>query len=353
MQPNKDFFNQFEKEQYNDQANLVYINTFVSCLILAPIFQFWIGSTLLAVLTLFSAFSAFVAIQLNRRQRYGLSALLYFVVFNITLSVEITLFGFHAGFQYLFFNYVGLMMFTSWKPWQKLMGVLMETGLFLVLFFLNYDQVPPIQLGFAATAFFHTLNILMNVAGVANSANYFIRIAKRAHRRIHDLATKDYLTNLMNRTSFDSITAEMFGSQKTNSSPLGVLLLDIDHFKRVNDTCGHLCGDELLRQFASILSSSVRSKDYVARYGGEEFVILVAIEKIVELEEFAERLRNRIENHVFVFKDDKRQITASIGALYLPPAANIEWVQALNRADEMLYQAKEQGRNRVVCAAAK
>lgn len=339
----------FEKEQYNDQANLVYISSAVICILMAAVFQFWIGSTLIAILNVVCAGAAVVAVRLNHHRHYSLGALVFFIVFNMTLVIELYLLGFRSGFQYMIFNFVGLIIFTSWKPWQKFFGVMIEASLFIVLFFLRFNTTQPIELTFAMTAFLQVFNILLSIAGVANSSNYYIRIATRAHDRLHVLAMKDYLTNMINRTSFDGLIADLFMARKVNHRSLGILLLDIDHFKRFNDTCGHLCGDELLRQFAAILLSSIRSGDFAARFGGEEFVILLGVDQKSQLEDFAERLRGKIENEIFVIKEQAYQVTASIGALYIPPDLDIDHFKALDQADKLMYRAKAEGRNRAVC----
>lgn len=337
----------FETEQYNNQANLVYFNTLIICAILAPVYYFWIGSPVIAWIQVPVVLAAAMAIILNRMRRYSLGSLLFISMVTLVAVVEVRVFGLAGGFQYFFFNMAGLIMYTSWQPWQKMTGTIAEMAVFIAVYFLTHGREPLTSLSPAMTGFLHTLNVVLNIAGVANSANYFITIATRAHNQVSNLAMRDYLTNLMNRTSYDAFMAEVFETRMQSALGLGILLLDIDFFKQVNDTCGHLCGDELLRQFAAVLAKSTRAGDFCARYGGEEFVIVTTPEHPDQLQHFAERIRREVEAMPFEFGGMEKKVTVSIGALFVPPHMRIDQHQALDRADKLLYQAKAAGRNRV------
>lgn len=339
---------QFEKEQYNNQSNLVYVNTLIFCGIIALLFYFWVGSWIAAAYNLGGMGIAAVALLLNRRGRYGSGAFLFISYISLISLGEVLLFGLDAGFHYFLFSMAGLIMFTNWKPWQKLLGVLLECMLLILMFIAVFGKEPAVSLNMGMILFFHIINVLLNIAGIANSAYYFIKTTTRAHRRITNLATMDYLTSLMNRTSFDDHASATFGERRKPGHHLGVLLLDLDHFKRVNDTWGHLCGDELLRQFGSLLSRNIRAGDYAARYGGEEFVIITLVENIEKLWDFAERLRISTEAMVFSCDSGDRQITVSIGALFVSSDQDISHTKAIELADRLLYRAKEEGRNRVI-----
>lgn len=192
------------------------------------------------------------------------------------------------------------------------------------------------------------MNILLNVAGVANSAHYYITITKKAHQTLTDLAMKDYLTGLMYQTSFDHFLLELCEGRVKKGHGMSILLLDLDHFKRVNDTYGHLCGDELLRQIGIILQEQTRKEDCAARYGGEEFVIVSKSDSIEETALFAESIYKRVRDMQFCYQGHFVSVTLSIGALYISPQASTHIQEALELADQLLYKAKSAGRNRVV-----
>jgi two-component system cell cycle response regulator len=167
--------------------------------------------------------------------------------------------------------------------------------------------------------------------------------------RLEQLAQTDPLTQLLNRRALtERITAEMERALRYDST-MALLMIDLDHFKRVNDTYGHLVGDDVLRDVGQLLSDTIRTSDIVARYGGEEFLVLLPETDDGGAESFAERIRDAIALHLFASDSvaEPLRLTASVGvAVY--PAARIESVEDLfARADAALYRAKADGRNRV------
>jgi two-component system cell cycle response regulator len=134
-----------------------------------------------------------------------------------------------------------------------------------------------------------------------------------------------------------------------DGTALCVVMLDIDHFKKVNDSYGHLVGDDVLRDIGRLLLNTIRGSDIVARYGGEEFVLLLPETDEVGAVSFAERIRTAVEAYEFDRGDDQPplKLTASIGVAVFP-AARVDTVEDLfSRADSALYRAKADGRNRV------
>ena len=152
----------------------------------------------------------------------------------------------------------------------------------------------------------------------------------------------DHLTGLVNRRSFDYTLSVELERSRRYGSPLSLLLMDIDHFKAVNDEYGHSVGDQILTQIAWILSSHIRTTDTAARWGGEEFGILMPESDQAEAAAVAETLRRRIENFTFV---NGIRVTMSFGgAQWLKLGSKSLWFK---RADRALYRAKKNGRNRV------
>ncbi|CAI1642469.1 GGDEF domain-containing protein [Serratia liquefaciens] len=166
-----------------------------------------------------------------------------------------------------------------------------------------------------------------------------------AYFSMRDKATTDSLTHINNRASVDY----RLMLQQAERSPCGLMILDLDNFKRINDTYGHLAGDLLLARVGQLLQSSVRSEDFVGRYGGEEFIVITASYDPTVIGGVAERIRRSVETTLFLLDEDvEARITVSIGAsLYLPGMA---LDKAIEVTDEALYDAKRQGKNRVVCS---
>lgn len=176
-----------------------------------------------------------------------------------------------------------------------------------------------------------------------------IETTRADNHRLEALAQTDPLTQLVNRRALTiRLITEMERVRRYNA-PLALLLLDLDHFKLINDTYGHLAGDDVLFGVATLLQRAVRTVDTVARYGGEEFVIVLPETGMQGALSFAERIRERLATHRFpIVGGDEMHVTGSIGvAIY--PSQGMESVKDLFRAaDAALYRAKGGGRN-LVC----
>lgn len=165
--------------------------------------------------------------------------------------------------------------------------------------------------------------------------------------KLQAMATTDFLTKLYNRNYFFSTIKHVQAQAKRTNYQYGVIMLDIDHFKKVNDTFGHDAGDLTLVEIAKTLQEAARESDIVCRWGGEEFLILMQKSTFEELCNFARRIRLLIEKKDLVLDVDALtfHVTASIGVALGDD--NIE--AAISTADARLYRAKENGRNQVVC----
>ena len=163
-----------------------------------------------------------------------------------------------------------------------------------------------------------------------------------------DLSSRDALTGLANRRSFDLALAREIDRVARSGEPALLLALDVDHFKRVNDTWGHAAGDLVLKAVASALIDSVRPMDLVARVGGEEFAIILPNCGSAFGQTVAERVRRRVERMpVVVSPRQQIEVTVSVGGAFAP-----QWVRStpalwVERADQQLYLSKSQGRNLV------
>ncbi len=168
---------------------------------------------------------------------------------------------------------------------------------------------------------------------------------KEAHAKIEEIARTDELTQLPNRRNIMERLEYEIGRAERYNSKLSVYILDIDHFKKVNDEHGHLTGDSILKEFGKILCKSMRRCDLIGRYGGEEFLGLLPEVGIEGAKQWGDRTRKIVEEMVFPALDgDSVHITISIGiARYLHHKDNSTSI--LTRADNALYQAKKSGRN--------
>jgi two-component system cell cycle response regulator len=174
-----------------------------------------------------------------------------------------------------------------------------------------------------------------------------IETTKADNARLEVLAHTDPLTQALNRRALTVRLASEMDRARRYASVITILMIDLDHFKTINDTKGHLVGDDALRELVALLVESIRSVDVVARYGGEEFVVVLPETGLQGAVRFAERTRERIDKTAFVGAHGGVHITASIGVASFP-GNEIETVEDLfARADEALYRAKAAGRNKV------
>ncbi|MBX9579324.1 MAG: GGDEF domain-containing protein [Gemmataceae bacterium] len=168
------------------------------------------------------------------------------------------------------------------------------------------------------------------------------------HEEIYRLTIQDGLTQAHNaRALGEFLDREVTRSQR-HGRPLSVLMFDIDHFKAINDTHGHLCGDFVLRELAGCVRETVRKEDLFARSGGEEFVLVLVEAGADEARQAAERVRELVEAHPFRFEATPIRLTVSVGVATTTGDHRITPTDLLREADENMLQAKREGRNRVV-----
>jgi diguanylate cyclase (GGDEF)-like protein len=164
------------------------------------------------------------------------------------------------------------------------------------------------------------------------------------NRMLETLSITDSLTGLYNRNKLDAILADQLARFRRTQRPFALLMLDIDHFKTLNDTYGHITGDEILTTVAQILLQSIRSIDYAARYGGDEFIVILVETYIDQAVKTAERIRAHVENLTYQAGKSTISITVSIGVVECR-ADDSTTTAVFSRADNALYEAKRAGRN--------
>ncbi len=183
---------------------------------------------------------------------------------------------------------------------------------------------------------------------IASSFAFLLMHKERADRESHELATLDSLTGVYNRRTFKELAEPLLSRARRTRGPVSLLMLDIDHFKRVNDTHGHLAGDEVLTGFAAVVRDCLRKEDLLARYGGEEFVVLLPGTEQAAAAALAERMRERVAHAQLHAGNAEVRITLSVGVAGESGAQLPSLDVMLGRADQALYAAKAAGRNRVI-----
>ncbi|CCK82252.1 GGDEF domain-containing protein [Desulfobacula toluolica] len=164
--------------------------------------------------------------------------------------------------------------------------------------------------------------------------------------QLRTAAVMDSLTGCYNRREFENQLKRNISRAVRHKNDLSVFMFDLDHFKNVNDTYGHLAGDKVLQEVTRIVKNNIRADDILARYGGEEFIVIMPETSKTKAMELADRLRIKISNKLIVHGDDTIKVTASFGVSELTKSADM--ARIIQDADTMLYKAKLNGRNTVM-----
>jgi diguanylate cyclase (GGDEF)-like protein len=172
-------------------------------------------------------------------------------------------------------------------------------------------------------------------------------------RQMYESALRDGLTKVFNKKYFLDRLESEFAYAVRHKTPLSLVMLDIDHFKRINDTHGHLAGDYALATLANVVSQTIRQEDVFARYGGEEFAVICRGVDLVGAAAFGERIRRMVQAQPFDYQGTALKITVSVGVAAVTDVGMREYQELIGAADEALYAAKRNGRNQVVSAGGK
>jgi diguanylate cyclase (GGDEF)-like protein len=176
---------------------------------------------------------------------------------------------------------------------------------------------------------------------------YHDNLDEMFQRQMYESALRDGLTKAFNKKYFTDRLESEFTFATRHVSPLALVLFDIDHFKKVNDTHGHPAGDHVLFEISTLLSSALRAEDVFARYGGEEFAVICRGSDESQAQVVGERMRKAVEGHRFVYEGALIPVTISVGIAVLPNAAVKDANDIVGFADQALYKSKNGGRNRV------
>jgi diguanylate cyclase len=199
--------------------------------------------------------------------------------------------------------------------------------------------------------FYEILIVFVLTTSISGTLEYFLLEYVRKSNKLFNMykegASKDYLTGLNNTRSFDLLINTAFQNAIENKEKLACLMIDIDHFKKVNDTYGHAIGDVVLRELAEVLNRCCRSFDIIGRVGGEEFCVMLLDCHQERAIEIGTRIKNAVKEHNFPIGEDKYiNITVSIGAATYPDSVDC-LEDIMKQADDALYVAKRSGRDRV------
>lgn len=253
--------------------------------------------------------------------------------------------GPEAGFQ--FYSWILLpLTFTNLEFSQRSR---LRRAVFLCVMFLLIDWVlrhvtPLVSVSTSGLEAMRFFNIVCFLTAITSTASQYTQATAKAEAKLRRAADTDGLTGLLNRRRMSDRMHQAWQRASAEHRPLAVLLLDIDHFKHINDRFGHAVGDEVIVRLGKVLQQSVRREDLVARWGGEEFLVLLPDAPFEEAREVAERVRLDITQTGF--SDPRLRVSATFGLAAWRVGESLD--ETIHRADTLLYQGKHLGRNRVV-----
>jgi diguanylate cyclase (GGDEF)-like protein len=301
---------------------------------------------------------ALIGLMLRRRwpnlQLFQYVALQFYALSLVLMSYSIGTLSFCSGVVLLGGPIFGFILHDRLPVWLAFITALIAiVGLSYasVLGYLPYAPVrmassdPVSDLFWMNSTLFFAAPFLIFLTLMADQMLAWWRVREE---RIHQLSRTDALTNLHNRRSILELLEQELTRLRRKPAPLSVVILDLDHFKKVNDTWGHPMGDRVLQIAARVLRESVREGDHVGRYGGEEFMLILPYTDLAEAMIVLERCRQQlIAAEVVTDDQDRLQITASFGLVCQDRTPLLASQQLIQHADEALYAAKANGRNRI------
>lgn len=261
--------------------------------------------------------------------------------------------GWDSGFHYYLLVIIPVMLVSQFNSWPFKVGAASLIMLAYVLLDFHFRRaVPLFSMAPSTLDHLHTFNVVATVFLLSAFTVLYVQVITRAESRLHELATTDSLTGLMNRRSMLAALEREQGLRQRLPHPVALILVDIDHFKVLNDTHGHALGDWALQAVAEALRKGLREIDFVARWGGEEFLIALPNTDMQEARLVAERLRGAVADLLLPMSTPTQplRLTATLGVADMKGEEGAD--AAIARADAALYQGKHAGRNRVELAAA-
>ncbi|MGQ4277217.1 GGDEF domain-containing protein [Pseudidiomarina sp. E22-M8] len=304
-----------------------------------------LGSPILAWVNVVSvAMYAWAFYALGRRQN-ALAISLVWTEVLVHAALGSILIGWDSGFHYYLLMFIPAIAVTMSARYAVI--ALSSLWLYYLGLYTISLYYPPLQpISAAALIGVNVFNLSIVFAMFSYLGFFYARTVSSASRKLNRLASTDSLTLLHNRRHLTELAEAEMTRAERYKKPLSILLIDVDHFKLINDIYGHPKGDQVLQHLAKLIRLELRQHDLIGRWGGEEFLIVLPETDIVTAEQVAERIRIAINS--YNWRDNLNKdlsVTLSVGVSQL--AANETFNRIVSRADKALYISKSSGRNRV------
>jgi diguanylate cyclase len=306
-----------------------------------------LGSPILAWINVISVAMYVYAYRAFKQRRNRLAILLIRTEVLVHAGLGTVLVGWESGFHYFLLMFIPALFVTMRARSAWILAACLwvyYVGLDVLMWYI--EPLQPIS----STALLgvHVFNLTVVFSMFSYLALFYVITVTRAHKSLARMATTDSLTGLFNRRHMIALIEKEMARHHRHPSNLTLMLMDIDHFKQINDQYGHDIGDRVLNAVSHSLKSSMREQDFIGRWGGEEFLAVLPETDLDQAAASAERIRKAIQALVIDNDGNKVSVTLSIGiTLY---RAEEVLSNAIARADHALYEGKSAGRNRVEMA---
>lgn len=304
-----------------------------------------LGSPALAWLNLISIGMYACAYGLLQRRRNVVAVTLIWIEVLGHAAIGTWLIGWDSGFHYYLLMFIPAIVVVGGRRKTAPMLILLLFLFYIGMHTLSRHYGAQSPLSALGLSIAHGFNVIVVFAMAAYTARFYYGTVRDAEKRLETLASTDPLTGLSNRRSLLGLTTQLLDRGRLADQPASVVLADIDHFKRINDTHGHDAGDQVLVHVAQLLSQHSRSHDLLARWGGEEFLLILPATHATEAVHLAERMRAAIADHPAQYADRTIALSLSWGVAQWHAHESLE--TAIARADHALYSSKASGRNQV------
>lgn len=303
-----------------------------------------LGSVPLAAVNVISIAMYLSAYALIRRRKNMLGVMLIWLEVVAHSALGSLMIGWESGFHYYLLLFIPAIVVANTKGYAKpmVLGLLVYyLGLKTLCEVLGpLTPLPPHHVEIV-----NAIHVCLIFGMFAALAGFYRHTILVAEARLLKQATLDPLTGLSNRSHFETLVTTELARCERSGAPVALMLCDVDHFKQVNDRCGHAAGDQALVHVAQVLEANLRECDVLARWGGEEFLALMPDSSLQAAHAGAERIRAAIEAQPLNIDGTPISITLSFGVAQLHGAHDLQ--DAMARADKALYESKRAGRNRV------
>ncbi len=317
---------------------------------IAFITLFWLTEvTPMALANVASILTYLLALRLILTDRYVAALNVMALEISAHAVAGVVVLGWDSGFHFYLLMTMPVVLANPRSRWAVKIGTaLVISVVYLGLGWASRHASPVHAMDATTLLQLHEFNLLGTIFVLSALTVVYVRLIDSAEARLHELATTDALTGLMNRRSILDAIAREQALRQRKPHHLSLILVDIDHFKKINDTHGHATGDTALKAVAGILRKCTRDMDYVARWGGEEFLVVQPYADKVQSQMAAERLRAAVEAESLPGDGQAIRLTITLGLTELGTEEQMD--QGLQRADAALYEGKHKGRNQVVPA---